>query len=113
MQTSEAVASTEWLAAHLGEPDLRVVDATWRVLHPVGPSAVSHRPPASSTPHDAFTQAHIPGAVFFDIEAITDTEASLPQMLPTPERFERLVGNLGIGDGDRYRGACGAGYGYH
>jgi len=84
-----ASVSTEWLAAHLAEPDLRVVDATWYVpwLH-----------------HDAreeFRQTHIPGAVFFDIDVVADKNTHLPHMLPGLEAFARSVGTLGIGEGDR------------
>jgi thiosulfate/3-mercaptopyruvate sulfurtransferase len=48
-----------------------------------------------------FTQAHIPGAVFFDIDAIADRRTSLPHMLPSAAEFARSVGKLGIGSGDR------------
>jgi thiosulfate/3-mercaptopyruvate sulfurtransferase len=48
-----------------------------------------------------FLDAHIPGAVFFDIDEIADAATSLPHMLPSPERFTAAVGVLGIGDGDR------------
>lgn len=97
MQPIKTIVSTEWLAMHLGEPDLRLVDATWRVLHPVGASVTSW---AVSSPRVAFTQAHIPGAVFFDLDEIADTEASLPQTLPPAEQFERFISELGIGNGD-------------
>jgi thiosulfate/3-mercaptopyruvate sulfurtransferase len=82
------VVSTEWLAARLGEPDLRVVDATWYLPH------------LKRDPRAEFLQAHVPGAVFFDIDEIADPESRLPHMLPTAERFAHAVGALGIGDGD-------------
>ena len=85
----EPVVSTEWLAAHLGEPDLRVVDATWYLPH-LGRDARAE-----------FARAHVPGAVYFDIDAIADTGSPLPHMLPRAEEFGRSVGALGIGDGDR------------
>jgi thiosulfate/3-mercaptopyruvate sulfurtransferase len=84
-----AVVSTEWLAAHLGDPDLRVVDGTW------------HMPQLARDARAEFARAHIPGAVFFDIDAIADPTTPLPHMLPTAEAFARAVGALGIGDGDR------------
>jgi thiosulfate/3-mercaptopyruvate sulfurtransferase len=85
----DALVTTDWLAKHLGEADLRVVDATW-YLPTLGRDARAE--------HQA---AHVPGAVFFDIDAISDHATSLPHMLPDPASFARAVGQLGIGDGDR------------
>jgi thiosulfate/3-mercaptopyruvate sulfurtransferase len=85
----EALVSTEWLAARLGEADLRVVDGTWYLPH------------LKRDARAEYEQAHIPGAVFFDIDAIKDPHNPLPHMLPSPEEFARAVGALGIGDGDR------------
>jgi thiosulfate/3-mercaptopyruvate sulfurtransferase len=85
----EALVTTEWLAAHLGDEDIRVVDGSW------------HLPAAKRDAHAEFTAGHVPGAVFFDIDAIADADTSLPHMLPSPEKFARAVGALGIGDGDR------------
>jgi thiosulfate/3-mercaptopyruvate sulfurtransferase len=81
--------STEWLAAHLGEPDLRVVDAT------------NYLPHLKRDAHAEYRQAHIPGAVFFPIDEIADTSSPLPHMLPTPDVFAKAMGELGIGAGDR------------
>jgi len=76
--------STEWLAAHLSDPDIAVVDASW------------HMPNASRNAQAEYLAGHIPGAVFFDIDGIADTSSSLPHMLPSPEDFARMVGALGI-----------------
>lgn len=84
-----ALVSTEWLAAHLGEPDLRVVDATWYLPHLKRNARAEHG------------QAHIPGAVFFDIDEVKDTRNPLPHMLPSADEFAQAVGALGIGSGDR------------
>jgi thiosulfate/3-mercaptopyruvate sulfurtransferase len=84
-----AVVSTEWLAKHLGEPDLRVLDGTW------------HMPQLKRDAHAEFAQAHIPGAVFFDIDRIADRTGPLPHMLPTADVFADAVGALGIGTDDR------------
>jgi len=97
----EALVGIEWLASHLGEPDLRVVDGSW------------HLPQARRDPAREFTDVHLPGAVFFDIDGIADTSRGLPHMLPSPEVFAKAVGALGIGDGDRVvvydsRGVVGA-----
>ena len=85
----DTVVTTEWLASHLGERDLRVVDGSW------------HMPQAKRDPRREFQDVHLPGAVFFDIDGIADTASGLPHMLPAPELFARAVGELGIGDGDR------------
>ena len=84
-----ALVSTEWLAAHLEAPDVRVVDAS-RPL-----------PTEDRDPRAAYEAEHIPGAVFFDIDEIADSENPLPHMLPSPEKFASLVSRLGLGDGHR------------
>jgi thiosulfate/3-mercaptopyruvate sulfurtransferase len=83
------LVDTEWLARHLGTSDLRVIDATWYLPH------------LRRDARAEFAQAHIPGAVYFDIDEIADRQSPLPHMLPSPEVFARAVGALGIGDGDR------------
>jgi thiosulfate/3-mercaptopyruvate sulfurtransferase len=85
----EPVVSTAWLAEHLHEPGLRVVDGSW------------HMPYLGRDPRTEFVQAHIPGAVFFDIDAIADRRTDLPHMLPSSEEFAEAVGRLGIGSDDR------------
>jgi thiosulfate/3-mercaptopyruvate sulfurtransferase len=83
------VVTTEWLAKHLGESDVRVVDGTW------------HMPQAKRDARAEFEAAHVPGAVFFDIDAVADRTSSLPHMLPSAEAFGAAVGGLGIGNADR------------
>lgn len=85
----DALVSTEWLAQHLDAPDVRVVDATYFL--PV--EQVDYR--------QEYEEEHIPGAVFFDIDAIADTDSPLPHMLPSPEKFASMVKELGLGDGTR------------
>ena len=85
----EALISTEWLAAHLADPDLKILDCTWHHV---------------STNLDGRTQyrgRHLPGSVHFDIDHVADRSNPLPHMLPTPGDFAKKVGLLGIGDGDR------------
>ena len=85
----DALVSTEWLAAHLEAPDVRIVDASR---------------PLTTEDRDARAACearHIPGTVFFDIDEIADSENPLPHMLPSPEKFASLVGRLGLGDGHR------------
>ncbi len=85
----DAIVSTDWLAAHLREPDLRVIDATW------------YMPQLGRDPRAEFAERHVPGAVFFDIDAIADHATSLPHMLPDAATFAAAAGALGIGSGDR------------
>jgi thiosulfate/3-mercaptopyruvate sulfurtransferase len=85
----ESLVSTEWLAGEIGATDLRIVDATW-FLPELGRAARAE-----------FEAAHLPGAVFFDIDDISDTSSALPHMLPTPEKFASRCQALGLGDGCR------------
>ena len=84
----DTVVSTEWLASRLGGEQLRIVDGSW------------HMPQAKRDPKREFEGAHIPGAVFFDVDGIADTSSDLPHMLPSPAAFASAVGALGIGDSD-------------
>lgn len=81
------LVSTAWLADHLGAPDLVVLDGSW------------HLPTTERRAASEYRQAHIPGAVFFDIDDIADKESDLPHMLPNPAAFASAVRRLGIGDG--------------
>ena len=85
MNVTDPVVSTAWLAQHLGEADVRVVDAT---LPLVGQSGHGR---------DSYRAGHIPGAVFFDINAIADPDTDLPHMLPSPQDFAEAAGRLGLG----------------
>jgi thiosulfate/3-mercaptopyruvate sulfurtransferase len=78
--------TTEWLAAHLGDPQLVVLDGSW------------HMPNAARNAQAEYLAGHIPGAVFFDIDGIADTSSKLPHMLPRPADFARMVGALGISE---------------
>jgi len=77
-----------WLAARLQNPNTIILDAT---LPPVGVT------PLIDT-HARYLSKHIPGAIFFDIEELSDHATSLPHMLPTPEDFSRSMSALGVGD---------------
>jgi thiosulfate/3-mercaptopyruvate sulfurtransferase len=85
----EALVSTEWLAAHLDDPRVRVVDSSFKL------------PGITPTAKEDYDQGHIPGAVFFDIDDIAEPGTSLPHMVPSPDLFARKMEGLGIGDGDR------------
>ena len=86
---TDALVSTDWLAAHINAPDIRIVDASYYLPN----EAVNARV--------LFEKAHIPTAVFFDIDEISDTESPLPHMVPAPEKFASKVRRLGLGDGSR------------
>lgn len=83
------LVSPSWLRERIGEPDLAVLDAS---LSPPGAA------PAIDTAA-RYLANHIPGAVFFDIEALSDRSTSLPHMLPAAEDFARAMSELGVGDG--------------
>lgn len=76
------LVSTDWLANHLGD-DLCILDASW------------HMPATQRNARVEFEAGHIAGAQFFDLDAISDTETTLPHMLPSPEKFAAEVSKLG------------------
>ena len=80
------LVSTDWLAANLDK--VRVVDASW------------YMPGEKREPAKEFEAGHIPGAVFFDIDAISDHTTGLPHMLPSASDFSLAAGKLGIGNDD-------------
>jgi thiosulfate/3-mercaptopyruvate sulfurtransferase len=85
----EALVGSDWLAAHLADPHVGVVDASFKL------------PGITPTAREDYDRGHIPGAVFFDIDDICEPGTSLPHMIPSPELFARKIGALGIGDDDR------------
>lgn len=86
---SPYVVTPEWLAAHLTDPDLAILDGSW------------HLPPENRDAAAEFAQRHIPGAEFFDINTVADTASGLPHMLPSDALFASEVSGLGIGNGSR------------
>jgi thiosulfate/3-mercaptopyruvate sulfurtransferase len=86
---SDDIVSTEWLDAHLGSPDICIIDASW------------HMPATKREAKKEFAEGHIPGAQFFDIDDLSDTASALPHMLPSPEKFSSRMRKMGIGDGKR------------
>lgn len=85
----ENLVSTEWLAVELGKPDLVVFDCS------------TYLPNEPGNVQDAFRKAHIPGALLFEIDRIADPDTDLPHMVPTPARFAKLVGALGVSNASR------------
>ncbi|MCA0400361.1 MAG: 3-mercaptopyruvate sulfurtransferase [Proteobacteria bacterium] len=80
--------TANWLAGQLENPKIKVVDGSW------------HLPPTGRTGSKEYAEAHIPGAVFFDLDANSDTQSDLPHMLPGAELFADRVGKLGISEQD-------------
>jgi thiosulfate/3-mercaptopyruvate sulfurtransferase len=78
--------STDWLADHLGDPSIAIVDASW------------YLPNANRDAAGEFLNSHIPGAVYFDLDKVADTSSGLPHMLPSAEQFAETVGKLGIAE---------------
>jgi thiosulfate/3-mercaptopyruvate sulfurtransferase len=83
----KTLVSTDWLARHLRDPDLRVLDASW------------YLPAMNRDAKAEYAAAHIPGARFFDIDEISDQRSSLPHMAPPPEKFISRMRTMGVGDG--------------
>ena len=86
--TDDPLVSTDWLAAHLRDPKVKVIDASYKM------------PGVLPLPADDFITAHIPGAVFFDVNAIADKNDPRPHMYPTAEQFAQDVSALGISSDD-------------
>jgi thiosulfate/3-mercaptopyruvate sulfurtransferase len=84
----EAIVDSEWLATQLDNPQLAMVDCSFKL------------PGVTPTARDDYERGHIPGAVFFDIDDIATPGAALPHMVPSAEAFAQKMAALGIGDGD-------------
>ncbi|MQW86237.1 3-mercaptopyruvate sulfurtransferase [Sinorhizobium saheli] len=85
---SSFVVSAEWLEQRLGDPAVKILDASW------------YLPAQNRDPRTEYRSAHIPGAIFFDQDAIADQTSGLPHTLPSPEAFAGAVGAMGIGEDD-------------
>lgn len=83
----KTLVSTDWLAAHLQSPDLRLLDASW------------YLPAMDRDAKAEYDAAHIPGARFFDIDEISDHRSDLPHMVPPVEKFMSRLRAMGVGDG--------------
>jgi thiosulfate/3-mercaptopyruvate sulfurtransferase len=85
----ESLVAGEWLASHLDDPHVRIVDASFKL------------PGITPTAREDYDRGHIPGAVFFDIDDIAEPGTRLPHMIPSADLFARKMEALGIGDGER------------
>ncbi|NNF92441.1 MAG: sulfurtransferase, partial [Boseongicola sp.] len=81
------LVSTDWLADHLKDPDLRIFDASW------------YLPDMNRHAKSEYGAGHIPGARFFDIDEISDQRSTLPHMVPPSEKFISRMRAMGVGDG--------------
>jgi thiosulfate/3-mercaptopyruvate sulfurtransferase len=85
----DAIVSAEWLKAEYQKSDVRIVDASLFL------------PDHGRNARAEFESAHIPGAVFLDLDEVTDPSSGLPHMLPRPEKFASRAQAMGLGDGSR------------
>src|SRR5689334_22453305 len=85
----DSLVSTEWLAAHLADPQVRVLDSSYK------------QPGVMPTARQDYDAGHIPGAVFFDIDDVAEPGTALPHMIPSAERFAAKMAERGIGNDDR------------
>lgn len=83
------VVSTAWLAEHIADTDLRILDASW------------HMPGSGRDPKAEFDAEHIPNARFFDIDEISDLRSELPHTVPPVEKFMSRIRAMGVGDGHK------------
>ena len=81
-----SLVTTEWLSAHLNEANIRILDASW------------YLPTEARNPRAEYDREHIPGAGFFDIDAVSDSRSDLPHMLPPPDVFASAMQEFGIGN---------------
>ncbi|MGD1888411.1 MAG: 3-mercaptopyruvate sulfurtransferase [Cohaesibacteraceae bacterium] len=92
MDRDEVFVSPQWLKDRLDQPDIVPVDASWYL-----PDMLKDEAPRDAKRE--FADSHIPSAVFFDLDANSDTTSDLPHMMPDPVRFSSAVRQLGLGDG--------------
>jgi len=86
--TTTPFVTTTWLAEHLTDPDVVIVDGSW------------YLPAAARDPRAEYLSGHIPGAIWFDVDKYADLSTGLPHMLMQPADFAALAGRLGIADTD-------------
>jgi len=86
--TRSPLVTTEWLAEHIDAPDIRIADTSW------------YLPEKMRDPKVEYESAHIPRAVFFDIEDLSDEKSPLPHMLAPAAKFASRMRKLGLGDGN-------------
>lgn len=88
-EKSAFVVSPDWLESHLNDPGLTILDASW------------YLPAQNRDARTEYDAAHIPGAIFFDQDAVVDPHSQLPHALPSPLEFERHASAMGIARDDK------------
>ncbi len=83
----DPIISTSWLKDHLDAPDVVIIDSSW------------YLPAMERDAKTEYSQEHIPGALFMDIDAVSDQNSPLPHMMPDPHMFSSQMRKMGIGDG--------------
>ncbi len=86
---SKWIVETDWLAAHLSSPDVVILDGSM------------HLPTSGRNAKEEYAAGHIPGAIFFDVDTVSDKSNPLPHMLPSTVQFASQMKKMGIGDGMR------------
>src|SRR6202140_5468537 len=86
--TDDPLVTTDWLSAHLDDPKIKIIDASYKM------------PGVLPLPADDYLAAHIPGAAFFNVNTIADPNDPRPHMYPDAKQFARDVAALGISSGD-------------
>lgn len=89
-EDSPFIVDADWLQEKLGQPGLTIVDASW------------YLPAQKRDARAEYEAAHIPGAVFFDHDLISDQDSALPHTLPSPQDFAQYVGTMGISADDTF-----------
>ncbi|MEZ5757197.1 MAG: 3-mercaptopyruvate sulfurtransferase [Emcibacteraceae bacterium] len=84
MPGTSSLVTTEWLAENMSDPNIRILDATW------------YLPNSENNAKAEYAQSHIPGALYFDIDEIADTDIPLPHMMPSNEKMSSRVRKMGI-----------------
>ncbi len=88
VERSKFVVSAQWLEQRLGQPDIKIVDASW------------YLPMQNRNAREEYRSGHIPGAVFFDQDLVVDTASDLPHTIPSPRAFGQQVSDLGLSNSD-------------
>ena len=82
------LVSTSWLADRFGDPHVVVMDASW------------YLPASGRDARAEYLAGHVPGALWFDLDGLSDQSSPLPHMLPAPNAFAAAIGAIGVGDQD-------------
>ncbi len=88
MSTTQNIVSAQWLLGALSEPNIKIIDGSW------------YLPAHNRDAHAEYAQGHIPGAVYYDLDAYSDQTSSLPHTMPSADLFSKTISELGISNDD-------------